>query len=290
MHCSRGARHKVKAILLDTDGSIKRQELNRHFNMDTVNLVDLRNNLRFYAARRAVSECACRLRRHGAMQQNLHLLGSGDFHHLTLLLLEQVNSPFALIVFDNHTDCSFPYPKYHCGNWMYHAARLEMCKMILHVGATESHGVLGRRIISSLAKSGKLTLLSGAECVEPNSVDKFKKLVFENGFNRLPVYVSIDKDVLCNDEAPGDWDNGIMTMSLLSALLDVIVNNCSVTGADITGEHDGNFHYRQNPLKNLFSFLEHPRQRQQPSFEIDAKQKIINFEIMEIFGAKHVAC
>ncbi|MBI3755280.1 MAG: arginase family protein [Deltaproteobacteria bacterium] len=279
----------MKAILLDTDGSVQRQELDRHFNMDTVNLADIRNNLQFYAARRAVSECAHRVGRYGAMQRNIYLLGSGDFHHLTLLLLEQIDSPFAFIVFDNHTDCSFPYPKYHCGNWMYHAARLKMCKMILHVGATEKHGALGRLALSTLVQSGKLKQLPGAECVEPDGVDKFKKLVFENGFNTLPVYVSIDKDVLCGDEAPGDWDNGIMKMSILSKMLESIMDNCSIAGADITGEHGGKFHYRQSPLKNLFSFLEHPGQRQEPLFEIDAKQRIINLEIMEIFGAGHVA-
>lgn len=279
----------MKAILLDTDGSVQRQELDRHFKMDTVNLADLHNNLRFYAAKRAISECANRLSRYGAMQRNLYLFGSGDFHHLTLLLLEQIDFPFAFIVFDNHTDCSFPYPKYHCGNWMYHAARLEMCKMILHVGATEPHGAFGRRIISSLAKSGKLALLSGAECMEPGGVDKFKKMVFENGFNTLPVYVSIDKDVLCGDEAPGDWDNGTMKMSILSKMLESIADSCLVASADITGEHGGKFHYRRSPLKNLFSSWEHPGQRQEPLFAIDAKQKIVNFEIMEIFGAEHVA-
>lgn len=47
------------------------------------------------------------------------MLGSGDFHHLSLPLLQRLHThaPFQLVVLDNHPDnMRFPFGM-HCGSW-----------------------------------------------------------------------------------------------------------------------------------------------------------------------------
>jgi len=281
----------LKVFNLDTDGSVKRQELYKYFNINTVELKDIRNNLQFYADKRGIQECVKRINSYDWGSHNLYFLGSGDFHHLTLLTLEKVATPFILIIFDKHTDCSFLYPKYHCGNWMYYAAKLQLCEKVIHIGSTEGHGVLSRLMgISTLVENGRIAILRGEECDEPDYMDKFKRLISESNMESLPVYVSIDKDVLLKSESPCDWDNGVMSMAILGDMLSYITDCFEIAGVDITGEMGGKFYYRYKPVKNIFSFFEHPSAIDKSQlFDIDIKQRAINLEILEIFGVKHVA-
>ncbi|MBI5587899.1 MAG: arginase family protein [Deltaproteobacteria bacterium] len=275
----------LRTTNLDTDGSVRRQGLGQYFKIDSIDLADLRNHLQFYSSVRAMRKCASRLDEREGEGATCHLLGSGDFHHITLLMLERMASPFFLIVFDNHMDSSFAFPKYHCGNWMYHASSLPLCRKIIHVGSTEGQGVFGRYA----ARSGKIEVLEGRECEGFMGLERFKKTLAEARVEGLPVYASVDKDVLERSESPGDWDNGVMRMSDLSWMLEHVAKSFKVAGADITGETGGRFRYSKKPVKNLFSYIEHPSGRAEGAIEADLKQMLINFEILDIFGVEHVA-
>lgn len=277
----------MKTIILDTDGSVKRQRLHEYFIADTINLSDLRDGLQFYADKRSIKECAKKIKPYASGPPASFLLGSGDFHHLTLLILEQLRTPFVLIVFDNHTDCSFPYPKYHCGNWIYHAARLTNCKKTILIGATEVPGILNR-LISVIRGERNLAIMSGEQCNHIDAVDNFTNMIDTVSKENYPVYVSIDKDVLGKDESPSDWDNGVTRTSTLTRMLRYLVNNCILTGADITGEMSGKVHYRSRPLKNLLSSIEHRIcSYGEQMLESDIKHKTTNLELLEILGAEH---
>lgn len=279
----------MKTVILDTDGSLIRQRLHELFLADTIDLSGLRGNLQFYADKQGIKECAGKIKPYTSGPPVSYLLGAGDFHHLTLLILEQIQTPFVLIVFDNHTDCSFPYPRYHCGNWMYHAARLTKCKKIMHIGATEGTGLLNR-FVFSLTGKGYMSMLSGQECNLLNYMDNFMEAADAVFAENYPVYVSIDKDVLRRDESPSDWDNGVMSMKEMSKILEYIVSNSAVAGADITGEMNGRFHYRYKPLKNLLSSIEHHLLTdREPCLDSDIKHRLINYEILDILGARRVA-
>jgi arginase family enzyme len=45
------------------------------------------------------------------------MIGSGDFHHLAVLLLERAREPVTVIHFDNHPDWVRWAPRWHCGSW-----------------------------------------------------------------------------------------------------------------------------------------------------------------------------
>ncbi len=282
-------RPALKAIVLNTDNSVACQELNRNFSVGTIDLADLRTGLQFYADTKARSAFAARVAVNSSSPA-VHLLGSGDFHHLTLMLLEQMANPFLLVVFDNHTDCSYLGPKYHCGNWLYHAALLPGCRMVLHGGATANEGLVSRCTgVRSLIRNGKLRQIAGRELVDGDSVQKFVHLLAAHNPERIPVYVSVDKDVLRQEESPGDWDNGVMSLLQLRGVLDHVKRIYPLAGVDITGEKGGTFYYPYRPVKNILSWIEHRDCRDATPFATAVgKQQAINRALLEVLGVERV--
>lgn len=68
------------------------------------------------------------------------LMGSGDYHHITQLLLNRINADkqIHLIVCDNHPD-NMRYPfGIHCGSWVYWASRLPQIARIDVIGIGSS--------------------------------------------------------------------------------------------------------------------------------------------------------
>lgn len=58
-----------------------------------------------------------------------------------------------------------------------------------------------------------------------------------------PVYLSIDKDVLRQQDAITNWSNGDMSLMQLKAVLRIIYAHEEVIGADITGEYSATLDY-----------------------------------------------
>ncbi len=278
----------MRALVLNTDNAVVRQELHRSFATETVDLIALRPQLQFYANRRARSAFRD-LVDDTRVSAQVCMLGSGDFHHLTLLRLERLAGPFLLVVFDNHADCSSIGPKYHCGNWLYHAALLAGCRKVLHVGATEHLGVLNACFgTSGLIRQGRWEAVRGSE-LGPNPVQRFADMLASQNAHGIPVYVSIDKDVLCEDESPGDWDNGVMRLEQLTAMLAHLRRAYPLAGADVTGEKGGRFRYPSRLLKNVLSRIEHRGCRDAtPIRAAVEKQRALNCALLEVLGVTRV--
>ncbi len=279
----------MKVVALDTDGSIRRQELSRNFAIETVDLTSVRSDLQFYAGARGRSAFR-RATGHASRTRSIFLLGSGDFHHLTLLWLQTMTAPYFLVIFDNHFDCSAIGPKYHCGNWLYHAARLEFCRRILHCGATERPGIGATWFGTDYLRSkGKWTAMSGRDLGTAGGVQQFADTLAVENPTRLPIYVSIDKDVLSPEYAPGDWDNGQLAVADLRAMVTDLFRAYVLCGADITGEKGGSFHYAKRPLKNVLSSIEHRVCRDATPLPLSMeRQRAVNIELLNALGADRV--
>ena len=52
----------------------------------------------------------------------------------------------------------------------------------------------------------------------------------------IPIYISIDKDVLSEDYAITDWDQGDMTIDEMISLLKDITKDRQIIGVDICGD------------------------------------------------------
>ena len=81
----------------------------------------------------------------------------------------------------------------------------------------------------------------------------------------IPVYISIDKDVLSNSYAVTNWNQGRMSLEMLENVLTLFLLNDNVMGVDICGEYsltDGTFRdfmnaekVNKNANKELFHYI-----------------------------------
>lgn len=133
----------------------------------------------------------------------VHYIGTGDFHYQTLFWLERITEPFALVLLDNHPDDqpgAFGEELLSCGNWVLHARRLPMLRSFSWV----------------------------------RKPDDFSQGMLPDG---LPLYISVDLDVLSREFAHTDWDQGEMSLQeLVSILGDIPASGGHrIIGVDICG-------------------------------------------------------
>ena len=130
------------------------------------------------------------------------MLGSGDYHYVSLFRAESFRQDFYLILFDNHSDDqgeAFGEELLSCGGWVRRVRDLEHCK--------------GDVWIRTLRDACKLdSLPEGAA-----------------------VFLSIDLDVLSPLWADTDWDQGEMSLSELLSEVQGIASRFRLLGADICG-------------------------------------------------------
>lgn len=164
----------------------------------------------------------------------IHFIDSGNYHYMSRIWLEKLNTPFRLVVFDNHTDMQPPAfgGLLSCGGWV--AASLEelpLLKEVLLVGPDQeafdqTEPVLREKVrFLSREKLGEMTL--------EEKVSFFEELTAE-----LPTYLSVDKDVLCPEEASTTWSQGEMTLEELCEFLKILLEKQDILGMDVCGECD----------------------------------------------------
>lgn len=164
----------------------------------------------------------------------IHFIDSGNYHYMSRIWLEKLNTPFRLVVFDNHTDMQPPAfgGLLSCGGWV--AASLEelpLLKEVLLVGPDQeafdqTEPVLREKVrFLSREKLGEMTL--------EEKVSFFEELTAE-----LPTYLSVDKDVLCPKEASTTWSQGEMTLEELCQFVKILLEKQDILGMDVCGECD----------------------------------------------------
>lgn len=164
----------------------------------------------------------------------IHFIDSGNYHYMTRLWLEKQQVPFRLLVFDNHTDMQPPAfgGLLSCGGWI--AASLEELPLlheVILVGPDEEAYVQVepelQQKVCFLSRE-KLSMMTAEE----------KEDFFKNLDADLPLYISVDKDVLCKEDASTTWSQGDMHLSELMSFLEVVLELQNVVGMDVCGECD----------------------------------------------------
>ena len=164
----------------------------------------------------------------------IHFIDSGNYHYMTRLWLEKQQVPFRLLVFDNHTDMQPPAfgGLLSCGGWI--AASLEelpLLQEVILVGPDEEAYV---QVESELQQ--KVCFLSREKLSMMTAEEK--EDFFKNLDADLPLYISVDKDVLCKEDASTTWSQGDMHLSELMSFLEVVLELQNVVGMDVCGECD----------------------------------------------------
>lgn len=164
----------------------------------------------------------------------IHFIDSGNYHYMSRIWLEKLNTPFRLVVFDNHTDMQPPAfgGLLSCGGWV--AASLEelpLLKEVLLVGPDQEAFDQTEPVLQE-----KVRFLSRERLREMTMEEKV--LFFEELTAELPTYLSVDKDVLCPEEASTTWSQGEMTLEELCEFVKILLEKQDILGMDVCGECD----------------------------------------------------
>jgi hypothetical protein len=252
----------MEVRILDLDGSVPSQrELTASLKPRVIPMADWGPGIRL----------ACSFRRFRAFEKALAdrmpagqdgpactFYGSGDFHHVTLALLKRLERPFNLLVLDNHPDWMRRIPFLHCGTWVFHAARLPHCQRIFHVGGDVDfdnsyrhlapwHELRRGKIITMPARRGFVrgpwrSIACDAlrdmdeDRLSPRRLDE-RLRPFQTVLGSMPLYVTIDKDLLRAEDACVNWDSGHLS---LAEVCDLVRSFTAAAGAlagiDILGD------------------------------------------------------
>lgn len=298
--------------ILDFDASvIKQHSLLARYPHQVIDLRDLAPQARLWMNGRVRSAILGRL---GQTRRDcVTFLGSGDFHHISLLLLEQFQEPISLINFDFHPDWDILPPRLACGAWLTQALKMKNILKFVLLGvssgdiswpgiqsanlaslkdsrveiypyAHQPSQVFFRRVPRNISLKAKGSFLRSKiyweELRSKNPEDFFRSLI-----KRLPVkkvYLSIDKDCLKNESALTNWEEGKLSLDELILILRLIRDNLEIAGLDITGDYSRIS--VSGRLKNLLSRFDHPKEVEAdkiPAEEITRVNALTNLKILE---------
>jgi hypothetical protein len=224
--------------------------------------------------------------------RSLIFTGSGDFHHVTLALLEQIREPFNLLVLDKHPDWMRGIPFLHCGTWLRHACRLPSLRRVFHCGGDLDFDNLYRwlapwrelrsgRIVVFPARrrfrAGKWGALPIFPLQQDGELDRGALAdavrLFRDELSRYPLYVSIDKDVLRAEDAAVNWDSGLLSLADAITIIEMFLAAAGgmLAGADLLGDWSP---IRLGHWLNRFcDWLDHPSPTYEPQTAAGRNQR-----------------
>jgi arginase family enzyme len=224
----------------------------------------------------------------GKPKDTITFLGSGDFHHISGLLIEQFSDPLSVILFDNHPDWDILPPHLGCGSWVSYILRKPNIKEVVIFGPFSDDLSTFRIQTANLdsLKAGRVRVYPYShqptrvffknnlknDCMEVKK-GLFSEIIYWqelkgkelrqfipsvlSGLATKKVYVSIDKDCLKAEYALTNWEEGGFGLEELSAILGWIKNNLDIAAVDIAGEYSRP--KIKGLLKNICSRIDHPR-------------------------------
>jgi len=215
-------------------------------------------------------------------------LGSGDFHHISEILLEDCPGPCSLIVFDFHPDWDILPPHFGCGSWVTRVLKNKNILKCVLLGMGSNDLASGSLQFGNLAalkdnrleiypyrhKPGRVFLRKVPQGLSLKvKAGIFSKRIFWHELEhedleafmrglvkRLPekkVYISIDKDCLRRDFALTNWEEGYLSLKQLLLMVKALKDNLEIIGLDITGDYSPVL--INHMLKAMLSRLDHPR-------------------------------
>jgi len=304
---------KFPLRILDLDGSVTAQKgLLARYDPEIVDLTDIGPKARFWARGNVRRLLAARIPDTG--NSRVTFMGSGDFHHMTEILLERFNEPVAVIHFDFHQDWDSTCPLLHCGSWVTKVLRkkhnilkcvtlgasaktmeffslqagylrlLENDRLELYPYTSKTGMVFMRHVPRNISFDIKrYPLMTNIFWKELKGQDL--SAFFSGLIERLPVkkvYITIDKDCMDARSALTNWDQGEMAVEHVLAILKVIKDRCDIIGMDITGDYSPV--KVDNAFKDIMLRWNHPKMIEASKYslsEITALNERTNLRIVE---------
>lgn len=197
----------------------------------------------------------------------LCFLGSGDFHHVSAMLIaeaaESFDGPLTVIHIDNHPDWVNFDNGLHCGSWVNEVAEHPNVQKIITLGVCSDDLQTPERKGANLGNlaNGKVELYpydhlpsrvrraygesvsyiqSGGHLIWSTMRKMGLPAFSEHLLSRIftsNVYITIDKDCLSLDDAITNWDQGRLRLSTVLELLSDIATRHRIVGADVIGDY-----------------------------------------------------
>ena len=192
----------IKILMMDFSGIYEDQQFWRGKEVSRVEARDIPGT-NCYCDEDAMNAIRSRIAPYSSGE--IHFIDSGNYHYMTRIWLEKISEPFELLVFDNHTDMQPPAfgGLLSCGGWIYDSImELPLLKKVILIGPDEE---AFSRVEPEFKE--KVEFLSRERLLEmeETEVSAFVK----NQVGEYPLYISIDKDVLCETDADTNWSLGV---------------------------------------------------------------------------------
>lgn len=161
----------------------------------------------------------------------IHFLDSGNYHYVSKLWLELADEEFDLLVLDHHTDMQSPMfgDILSCGGWI--RTVLEENPLLRTVYLAGPPEGAGRE--AEAEYGGRVVWISEARLKDRQSIRDILKV------SPLPLYLSLDKDVLNRSCSLTNWDQGEAGLEDVLACIEEAAACRRIIGADICGEDPG---------------------------------------------------
>lgn len=244
-------------------------------------------------------------------------LGSGDYHHLSSLLIRQFEEPLTVIVFDHHPDWDILPPRLACASWVTHILRRPNIKKVILIGVSsedistriintgnlkafaqdrleiypyrhKATNVFFRRVPanSSIIVKGRppWSIIQWRELFRENMLDAFMSII--SRVDTACVYVSIDKDCLKAEDAMTNWEEGFLELKDMLQMLSIIKERCDILGVDVVGEYSPPVF--NDIVKKAYMFFDRHKDytaKDQPMERINATNERTNLEIIKTLTA-----
>ena len=199
-----------------------------------------------YCDPEAEEELRRRIRSVPELPSGIRFLDNGNYHYLSALTTEQIKIPYALLLIDHHPDCRTPAfgDVLSCGSWVLRALQTQpMLRRVVMAGVDEQ---LFYEELGACADAMDRNHLSG-EVLPGREAERIRLVPDSGGSLRtesvmrqlpedLPVFLSIDKDVLSTEDVRTNWDQGEMRLEELLSHVESVGRGRRILGVDICGE------------------------------------------------------
>lgn len=160
----------------------------------------------------------------------IHFLDSGNYHYISKIWLDKVEEDFELLVLDHHTDMQMPMfgDILSCGGWIRAALKGNpgLKRVWLAGPARQADNE------SEIQEYGGRVVWIDEEILGER--DGFREYLSQSG---LPLYLSLDKDVLDPCWSKTNWDQGNAKLADVLECLKDAFSLRRVIGVDVCGEN-----------------------------------------------------
>ncbi|MDN6626606.1 MAG: arginase family protein [Pisciglobus halotolerans] len=155
----------------------------------------------------------------------VYFLGNGNFHYLTFPIVQRFKEPFTLIIFDHHNDAgTFPYENVTtCGSWINDVIENNKAVTeVLIIGSTQQNekGMVTKN-------KRKIRFLYEKDMTQ----EKIEKMA--HSIQTKQIYISIDRDILTEEQVQTNWDQGNVTVNELIKAVRLISKSPTGIGAEV---------------------------------------------------------